>query len=128
MPIPSTLVAYLVLGLGIASQLQFIRILGFVMESLYCYLLYIQIFVHFKSILMTDRMQRSLQHWMRSFEKIVWSTLTADSEHCTYQRGAEYKRPARTAIGLQSASQTNRAADKSCIALHQAMCLEDHRR
>lgn len=69
MPIPSTLVAYLVLGLGIASQLQFIPILGFVMESPYCYLLYIQIFVHFKSILMTDRMQRSLQHWMRSFEK-----------------------------------------------------------
>lgn len=112
MPILSTLVAYLVSGLGIASQLQFIRIFGFVMNSPYCYLQYIQIFVHFKLILMIDRMQRSLQHWMRSFKKIVRSTLTADSEHCTYQRGAEYKRLARTAIGLQSATQTNRAGDK----------------
>ena len=33
MPILTTLVAYLVSGLGIASQLQFIRILGFVMDS-----------------------------------------------------------------------------------------------
>lgn len=40
MSILSTLVAYLVSGIGIASQLQFIRIFDFVMDSPYCYLLY----------------------------------------------------------------------------------------